>query len=75
MCTTLLVLFLEVLKNCYCVVCGDFLGKISALEINIESMIPEYCQFFVNEINTGRFVKPSDLVYAISALAWDNGEL
>ena len=34
-------------------------------------MIPDNCQSFVDEINRGGLVKPSDLVYAICALAWD----
>ena len=53
------------------VACGDVLGENSALEINIEGMIPENCQFFVDEINRGGHVKPSYLIYAICALAWD----
>ena len=52
-----------------CVACDDILGEESALEINIEGMIPENCQFFVDEINRGDHVKPSDLIYAICALA------
>ena len=51
------------------VACGNILGKESALEINIEGMIPENCQFFVDEIKRGGHVKPSDLIYAICALA------
>ena len=50
---------------------GDIFGEISSLETNIEGMNPENCQFFVDEISRGGLVKPSDLVYAICALAWD----
>ena len=45
-----------------CAACGDILGENSALEINIEGMIPENCQFLVDEINRGGLVKPSVLV-------------
>ena len=44
------------------------LEKNSALVINIEGMIPENCQFFVDEINRGGLV---NLVYGIYALVWD----
>ena len=54
-----------------CVACGDILGEYSALEINIEGMISENCQFFVHEIKRGVLVKPSDLAYAICLLSWD----
>ena len=57
-------------KKVTCVACGYILGENSAVEINIEGMIPENSQFFVNEVNKG-LAKPSDLVYSICALAWD----
>ena len=56
-------------KKVTCVACGYILGENSALEINIEGMIPENSQFFVDEVNKG-LPKPTDLVYAICALAW-----
>ena len=57
-------------KAVTCVACGDILRENSALEINIEGLIPENCQFFVGEINRS-LVKPSDFVYARCALAWN----
>ena len=48
-----------------------FLGKISALEINIEVKTPENCRFFVDEIDRGDLVKPSDLPYVICSLVWN----
>ena len=61
----------SVKKVVTCVASGDIVGENSALELNIEGMIRQNCQFFVDEINRGGLVKPSDLVYAICALAWD----
>ena len=58
-------------KAVTCVTCDDILGEYSALEINIEGMISENCQFFVHEINRGVLLKPSDLAYAICPLSWD----
>ena len=58
-------------KAVTCVACGDIVGENSALEINIEVIIPENCQLFVDQMNRGGLVKPSDLVYAICTLAWD----
>ena len=49
-----------------CVAYDDILREIPALEINIEVMIPEHCQFFVDEIN-----KPSHIGYIICALTWN----
>ena len=69
--TILLVLIQKCKKAVVCVACGEILGENSAFEINIEGMTPENCQFFVDEISKGGLVKPSDLVYAICALAWD----
>ena len=57
-------------KAVTCIACGDIVGENSALEINIEGIIPENCQLFVDEINRGGLVKPSDLVYAICT-AWN----
>lgn len=68
----LLVLFPEGQKKTVtCDAGGDFLGQISALEINIEGMIPKNYQFFVNEINRGVLAKPSDLEYVICSVVWD----
>ena len=41
--------------------CSDILGQNSTLEINIKGMIPENCQFLVDDINRG-LVKPSVLL-------------
>ena len=41
----------NVKKAVTCVACGNILEKNTALEINIEGMIPEDCQFFMDEIN------------------------
>ena len=49
-----------------CVAYDDILREIPALEINIEVMIPEHRQFFVDEIN-----KPSHIGYIICALTWN----
>ena len=35
-------------KAVTCVACGDIVGENSALEINIEGIIPENCQLFVD---------------------------
>ena len=51
------------------VACADIVGENSGLEINIESMIPEIYQVFVDIINRGGLVKTSDLAYALCALA------
>ena len=61
----------SVKKAVICVACGGILGEGCALEMNIENMIRENCQFFVDEINRGGLFKPSGLLYAICALAWD----
>ena len=61
----------SVKKAVTCVACGNNLGENPALEINVEGMTPENCQFFVDEVNRRGLVKPSGLVYAICALAWD----
>ena len=58
----------SVKKAVTCVARGDILEENSALEIYIEGMTPENCQLFVDEINRGALVKPSDLVYPIYAL-------
>ena len=67
----LLVLFPEGQKNCYLCCLWCFLGEISALEINIEVKTPENCRFFVDEIDRGGLVKPSDLPYVICSLVWN----
>ena len=41
----------SVRKAVTCVACGNILEENTALEINIEGMIPENCQFFMDEIN------------------------
>ena len=41
----------NVKKAVTCVACGNILEENTALEINIEGMIPENCQFFMGEIN------------------------
>ena len=58
----------SVKKAVTCVARGDILEENSALEIYIEGMMPKNCQLFVDEINRGALVKPSDLVYPIYAL-------
>ena len=71
LCIALLVLFPEGQKNCYLCCLWCFLGEISALEINIEVKTPENCRFFVDEIDRGGLVKPSDLPYVICSLVWN----
>ena len=74
LCTTFY--FQKCKKAVICVTCGDILRENSALEINIGGMIPENCQLFVNEINRGGLVKPSDLVRTCQGyLFTSNGEL
>lgn len=48
---------------------ANIVGENSGLEINIESMIPEIYQVFVDIINKGGVIKTSDLAYALCALA------
>ena len=60
----------SVKKEVTCVTCDDIFGENSALQINIEGMIPKNCQFFADEISRGCHVKPSYLVYAMRTLAW-----
>ena len=64
-------IFKTVKKAVTCVACCDILRENSALEINIEGMVPENCKFFVDETNRGSLNRPSDLVYAMCGLAWD----
>ena len=39
--------------------------------MEIEGIITEDCQSFVDEINRGGLVKPSDIGFVTCAIAWD----
>ena len=54
-----------------CIGCGDMLGNNSEIVINVGGVVPQNCQSFLDMINRGGLVKPSDIVYVVCTVAWD----
>ena len=61
----------SVKKAIKCIGCGDMLGNSSEIVINVGGVVPQNCQSFLDMINRGRLVKPSDIVYVVCTVAWD----
>ena len=54
-----------------CVSCGNILGSDSGIEMKIDGISPLECQSFLDMINRGGLIKPSDIVYSSCGVAWD----
>ena len=61
----------SVKKTVKCTACGNMLGDNSEMKMRIEGLIPENCQSFVDEINRGGLIKPSDIVFITCVISWD----
>ena len=51
--------------------CGDMLGNNSEIEVNIDGAVQENSESFLDMINRGGLVKPSDIEYDVCTVAWD----
>ena len=58
-------------KGVKCVSCGNILGSDSGIEMKIDGISPLECQSFLDMINRGGLIKPSDIVYSSCVVAWD----
>ena len=58
-------------KGAKSVSCGNILGTDSVIEMKIDGISPLECQSFLDMINRGGFIKPSDIVYSSCVVAWD----
>ena len=61
----------SVKKSIKCKDCGNVLGNNTEIRMILDGIATEDCQYFLDLVNRGGLMKPSDIVFAVCCVAWE----